>query len=263
MLKTVSYKSWEESVPELLDSAGFEDILNTSGKKRVLLKPNLVSTDPPPITTPVELVSNVIDYIVNHFESVGVVVGEGAGMMDYETDTVFNTLGYTEMAQEKGVELVDLNYAPLVSMSDPTCTRWPEMHLPEIVMDSFLLSIPVLKAHCFSTVTLTMKNMIGAAPPKHYCSGSWKKSSFHVKVEEAILDLNKYRTPDFTIMDATEGMAEAHLWGPTCNPPPMLLAASDDPVAIDAWGAGILGFDWQNIGHIEMANGVLGNVETE
>ena len=260
MLKTVDFKNWQESVAELLDSANFAEILAASGKKTVLLKPNLVSTDPPPITTPVELVASVADYIRNNSPEVEVVVGEGCGIIEYETETVFKTLGYTDMAEEKGVRLVDLNFEPLVSMSDPSCRRWPEMHLPEIVMESFLFSIPVLKAHSLSTVTLTMKNMLGAAPPKHYCAGSWKKSAFHDRVEGAIFELNKYRTPDFTIIDATEGMAEAHLWGPKCNPPPELLAASDDPVAIDAWGAGILGFDWNNIGHIKMADGVLGKV---
>ena len=261
MVYVEEFESWEKSVPALLESAKFAEIFKTSGKERILVKPNLVSTDPPPITTPVELVDAIIDFISENLPGVQAAVGEGCGMMDYETDKVFQTLGYTEMAAEKGVELIDLNHAELVSLSDDSCTRWPEMHLPKIIMESFLFSVPVLKAHSFSTVTLTMKNMLGAAPPEYFCAGSWKKSAFHDRIEEAIFDLNKYRTPDFTLLDATEGMAQAHLWGPKCSPPPNRLAASPDPVAIDAWGAELLGFDWRKIGHISMADkeGLSGN----
>jgi len=64
-----------------------------------------------------------------------------------------------------------------------------------------------------------MKNMMGAAPPKHYQQGGhWKKASFHHGIQQALFELNCYRTPDFTLLDATVGMSQAHLWGPTCSP---------------------------------------------
>ena len=254
MISILNFESPDITVRDLLKSAEFAEVFRRSGKKRILLKPNLVSTDPPPVTTPVELVAAVVDFLAEILPGTEVVVGEGCGMMDYETDTVFRELGYTEMARKKGIELIDLNHAELVSLSDPSCSRWPEMYLPETVMNSFLFSIPVLKAHSMSTVTLTMKNMMGAAPPEHYCAGSWKKSAFHHRIEEAVFELNKYRTPDFSLLDATEGMAEAHLWGPKCDPLPNLLAAGDNSVEIDKWGAELLGFDWRDIGHIRMAD---------
>ena len=74
---------------------------------------------------------------------------------------------------------------------------------------------------------------------------------FHTRLEEAIADLNRYRTPDFTVLDAVEGMATAHLWGPKCDPPPNKLAASAVPVEIDRWGTELLGFDWREIPHIK------------
>ena len=100
-------------------------------------------------------------------------------------------------------------------------------------------------------VTLTMKNMMGCPPPSHYQKGGyWKKSSFHRDIHRAIFDLNCYRTPDYTILDATIGMAESHLRGATCNPPVNMLAAGKDPVAIDAYGTSLLGKYWQQIDHI-------------
>lgn len=136
------------------------------------------------------------------------------------------------------------------------------MHLPSILDEVFLFSLPVLKAHTLAGVTLTMKNMLGCAPPSHFRGqGSWGKSAFHQQIHEAIFDLNRYRTPDFTLLDASVGMAEAHLWGAHCNPPINQLAASADPVAIDAYGASLLNMDWEKIGHIRMADSILGTVE--
>ena len=157
---------------------------------------------------------------------------------------------------------MDLNDAPLVHMQKKNCKRLPEMYLPKIVFESFLISVPVLKAHSLAGATLTMKNMIGLAPPAHYQQGGhWKKASFHQKIQEAVFDLNRYRTPDFTLLDATIGMQEAHLWGPTCNPPPNRLAAAYDPVAIDSYGCRLLGINWNSIGHIAMAHAKLGTAE--
>jgi uncharacterized protein (DUF362 family) len=253
MITEVKFHSWKESVAELLDRSNFAGAVNRSPAGTVLLKPNLVSIDPPPITTPVELVGEIADYLKNNCPDKSVVIGEGCGMIDYDTPKVFECLGYSELAAEKNIELIDLNYAPVRRLVNPSCTHWKELYLPEIVIDSFLVSIPVLKAHSLSTVTLAMKNMIGTAPPEYYCAGSWKKSAFHNNVETAIYELNRYRAPDFSIIDATEGMAEAHLWGPKCSPPPGILLASENPVETDKRGAELLGFDWRGIGHIAMA----------
>jgi uncharacterized protein (DUF362 family) len=255
-----AFDNWQQSVARLLTAAGF---LNNLPKGiPVLLKPNLVEALAPPITTPVALIGAIIDYIQTHAPATEIIIGEGCGSHAYDTYHSFEKLGYISMAQTKAVQLVDLNEAPLVRKVDGTCRRWPEMYLPQIVLDSFLVSIPVLKAHSLALVTLTLKNMMGLAPPRHYQQGGhWKKASFHDRIHEAIVDLNRYRTPDFTILDATIGMQEAHLWGRTCSPPHNMLAAGYDPVAIDAWGAELLGIQWRKVQHIAMAHGKLGLAE--
>lgn len=258
-----AFTTWPESVSKLMEAADFADVFKRSKKNFILVKPNLVSAAPPPVTTPFELVEAILNILQEMLPGVRLVIGEGTGMKEYETECPFKELGYRDLADKSGVELIDLNQAELVDLADDSCKRWPEMHLPKIVMDAFLFSVPVLKAHSLAEVTLTMKNMIGAAPPRFYDSGSWKKSAFHHDVHNAVFDLNKYRMPDFSIIDATLGMSEAHLWGPTCDPAPNLLAASDDPVAIDAWGCRILGRNWQKILHISLADGILGNADAE
>jgi uncharacterized protein (DUF362 family) len=254
---SVSYEGWQQSVARILD--GCDLISNIPQDKTVLLKPNLVEAKIPPITTPVELISEIISYLRRKNPRLKIIVGEGVGAKEYDSWHAFEFLGYTEMARQLEVELIDLNEAELVKLKNKNCRRLPEIYLPKISLESFLLSVPVLKAHSLAGVTLTMKNMMGLAPPTHYQQGGhWKKASFHTQIQEAVLDLNRYRHADFTLMDATVGMAEAHLWGPTCEPPVNRLLAGFDPVAIDAHGTELLDRNWQDIGHLQMAHGELG-----
>lgn len=257
---TCSFTSWQESVPRLLDAAGLKKRLASAQK--VIIKPNLVEPQPPPVTTPVELVAALAGYIHTSCPHLDIIIAEGCGSSSNNTWQVFEALGYTGLADFDRVTLMDLNEAPSVLMQNSKCRRWPEMHLPKIVFESFLISVPVLKAHSLAGITLTMKNMIGLAPPAHYRQGGpWKKASFHQGIQEAVFDLNRHRTPDFTLLDATIGMQKAHLWGPTCNPPPNRLAVSYDPVAIDSYGCRLLKIKWDTIGHLAMAHGTLGAAE--
>ncbi len=255
---TSLFTSWQESVPRLLDATGLPDRL--AAEKRIIIKPNLVEPLKPPITTPVELIAALVDFIHASLPHLEIIIGEGCGSSSKNTWQIFDILGYSKLADRTGVTLLDLNEAPLVHMQDSKCGRWPEMYLPRIVFESFLISVPVLKAHSLAGVTLTMKNMMGLVPPAHYQQGGhWKKAAFHQNIQEAVFDLNRYRTPDFTLLDATIGMQEAHLWGPTCDPPPNRLAAGYDPVAMDSYGCSLLGLKWNAVGHLDMAHGILGS----
>jgi uncharacterized protein (DUF362 family) len=249
-----------DTLEPLLDAAGLIDTL--SSHSTVLIKPNLVEALDPPITTPVGIIEALVDYLQASLPSLDIIVGEGTGSLQYDTFHCFERLGFMGLAQREGVELLDLNEEPSRHLSDESCTRWPVMYLPELLFDTFLLSVPVLKAHSLSKVTITMKNMMGCAPPAHFRGGGgWGKASFHRQIEEAIFDLNRYRTPDFTLLDGSIGMAQAHLWGPHCSPPVNRICASYDPVAIDAYGTELLGRSWKDIGHIRQAHRLLGIAE--
>lgn len=253
------FRHWRQTA-DLLEAAGLVAALTR--RERLLIKPNLVADQPPPMTTPVALVREIVLYLQAQRPGLEIIVADGCGSLKYDTWHVLRRQGYQQLADDTGITLLDLNHQPLRRLTNPACRRWPEMYLPELLFDAFLLSVPVLKAHSMAGVTLTMKNMMGAAPPRHYQqNGHWQKAAFHDDIQEAIFDLNRYRTPDFTVLDATVGMPEAHLWGPVCEPPIAKLAASFDPVAMDAYGAGLLGRDWHDIGHIAMAHGVLGQAE--
>lgn len=243
------FASYKESIKKALDKIGADTVL--AAESKILIKPNLVNDMPFPITTSALCCEAVVEYITNCSKA-EIVIAEGCGDKDLDTDEIFKRLGYIEMAEKYGIPLIDLNYAKLTKLTDKECAVFPEIYLPEIAFTHYIISVPVLKAHSLSKMTGSLKNMVGFAPPEHYSGkfGIWKKSVFHENMHQSIIDLNKYRTPDLTIMDASIGMADFHLGGPECEPPVNKIIAGYDPVDVDREAAGLLGLDWQTIPYL-------------
>lgn len=248
-LVTVNFESYDISVTEALDLLGAKDVLVQ--QSAILIKPNLINDSPHPVTTAAACCEAIIKY-VRTCSQAEVVIAEGSGAPSVETDEVFQKLGYTELSKRYGVKLVDLNTAPLRRLENPNCQVFPEMYLPEMAFTHYIISVPVLKAHSLATITGTLKNMIGFAPPEHYAGrfGSWKKAVFHHKMQQAIIDLNTYRTPDLSILDASVGLADFHLGGAHCSPPVNKIVAGYNPVEVDREAARLLGLKWQKIAHL-------------
>lgn len=244
-----AFTAYATSVPRAMERAGAAGLLQDG--RPVMIKPNLVNDSPFPVTTHPAFCEAVVAF-VRGVTDAPVVVAEGCGDARLETPEVFESLGYTELAQRLGVELMDLNDAPLVRMSRKDCRLHPEMWLPEAAFDHLLISLPVLKAHSFSAITGSMKNMMGLLPPRHYAGrhGSWKKASFHGRMHASIRELNRYRSPDFTVLDASVGLADFHLGGARCRPAPALLLAGRDAREVDREAAGLLCLDWREIPHL-------------
>lgn len=253
---TIDFKSYEASVPEILDVIGLADSL--TGQQCILIKPNLVNMSAPPVTLPVTAVRAIVNYCRQHTDA-QIIIAEGTGEPNLTTWDVFREHGYQELAEEKGLRLMDLNDTELVELRHNNCSVFTTFMMPKILMNSFVISAATLKAHSLAKVTLSMKNMIGVAPPAYYQRGGyWRKSAFHEQMHTSVFELNLYRKPDFAFIDGSVGLADHHLGGPTCEPPVAKLIAGFDPVAVDAKGAGLLGVSWKEVGHIRMAHGVLG-----
>ena len=245
---TVDYVSYRKSIPRLLDTLNAGEIL--ASQRQILIKPNLINASPPPVTTPVECCAAIVEYVRNTSEA-RVFIAEGCGAADRETREIFDQLGYTGLTEQYDIKLVDLNSAETAITKCADCDIFPEMHLPRIAFDSYIISVPVLKAHSLAEITGTMKNMMGFAPPAHYQRGGhWKKSAFHRRIHQSIRELNRHVTPDLTVLDASVGLAEYHLGGPECKPRVNRLLAGFDPRAIDRCAAEMLDLHWEKIPHL-------------
>ena len=243
--------NFQDTVSRVLEDLDLKTVVGTGA--RILIKPNCINNSPPPVTTPVQCCEAIICYIREAGLDAQVLVGEGCGDSSRETLEVFCDLGYDRLARDYDIELVDLNNEPLVKLSRNDCRIFPEIYLPEILFDHYVISVPVLKPHSLSGITGTLKNMMGAAPPRYYggSGGSWKKAFFHNHMQESIIELNRYRMPDLSIVDGSVGMAQSHLGGPTCDPPVNKIFGGYDAVRVDQACAEFLGKRVEDVPHIQ------------
>ena len=250
-MKTVAipFTTYDASIPEALDQIGAASVFEKQA--HILLKPNLINADPHPVTTPAACCEAAVRYI-RECSQADIVIAEGCGIPEMSTDEIFARLGYTELAHRWGVELVDLNNAPLQEVPNPGGLLYPSMMLPQIALTHYLISVPVLKAHSLSEMTGTLKNMMGLLPPRYYGSNgsAWRKAAFHQDLHRSIRELNACRPPDLTIMDASVGLAVFHLGGPCCDPPLATIIAGSDPLDVDRRAAGLLGLEWRRISYL-------------
>src|SRR5487761_1118750 len=120
----------------------------------------------------------------------------------------------------------------------------------------FIVSVPKVKTHHWSGVTLSMKNLFGVVPGAKY---GWPKNILHWKgIERSILDLCATVPVHFVIADAIMAM-EGN--GPLNGNPRLLnqIVLADDPVAADATCARLMGLDPDKVVHIRAAAQFLGN----
>jgi uncharacterized protein (DUF362 family) len=250
----VSFTNYEESVSKALDLIGAPEKLPQQGL--IIIKPNLTSSSPPPVTTPVEAAEAVYRYCSLH-SGARVAIGEGAG--SGKTDDVFRALGYADLADRHSIELIDFNEGSTELLRRNDTLYLKEFHMPTAVLNAFIISLPVLKDHSFTVTTVSMKNMFGIAPEPYY-GGSWNKSRLHSpSTHRSVVDVCLYKKPDLSLIDASVALAGSHLWGN--NKKIGVIVASFDPVAADAVGSRLMGHEPLNIEYLALSNGVLGDMD--
>ena len=133
----VSFAGYKESVTEALDLIGVSGRLPDD--KLITLKPNLTNASKPPVTTPVEIVEAVYSYCRDRCRA-DIAIGEGCG--EGRTADTFRVNGYQTLARKYGIELIDFNHSDTVQLSNPDAHALEGFHMPAIVQDAFVISIP-------------------------------------------------------------------------------------------------------------------------
>jgi len=250
----VKFTDYQASVTKALDLIGAASGLPDKGL--VIIKPNLTNSDGPPVTTNVAAVEAVYKYCKTHCKA-EIVIGEGCG--NGTTEEAFRANGYTKLAKKYGIPLFDFNQEKAVVVRNDDAFQLKEFHMPEIVREAFIISLPILKDHSFTKTTVAMKNMFGIAPEPFYC-GSWNKSKLHSpSTHKSVVDVCLYKKPDLCVVDAVVALTGMHLSGKHKNVG--LILAGFDPVAVDAVGSELLGHNPRKIEYLRLANGLLGSMD--
>lgn len=227
----------------------------------------------------VVLKSNLVDYIAGSainthpllvaaaaecFRRLGankVVVAEGPGHQR-DTQLVLFQSGYAPILRDNGIRFIDLNRDELVPVNlRASYSGMKHLWLPKTVVQAdFLVSMPKVKTHHWSGVTLSMKNMFGVVPGSRY---GWPKNILHWNgIQQSILDICATVPVHFVIADAILAM-EGN--GPLNGTPRSLgsIVLADDAVAADATCARLMGLEPARIVHIHEASKFLGNCSSQ
>jgi uncharacterized protein (DUF362 family) len=225
--------------------------------KTVLLKPNFVGSDPLGMVNTHPAVVYAARESFLRLGAGSVLVGEGPAL-ERDTQAVIESVSIREYLNPLAAIFVDLNVDDVARVTLRThASRLKELHLPKTVLGAdFLVSLPKMKTHHWAGVTLSLKNMFGVVPGSCY---GWPKNLLHwAGINPAILDINAAVRPDFAIVDGIIGMeGNGPIQGQAkqCG----LLVAGDDPVAVDATCARIMGLLPEKIDYLARAATLLGH----
>ncbi len=231
--------------------------LNVRGKS-VLLKPNIVEYIPgKPVNTDARLIGASAEAFLR-LDAASITVGEGPGH-HRDTDLLLHETGLGDQLAQRKIRFVDLNRDELIKTNlQANYSGLGHLWLPRTVLASdFIVSMPKVKTHHWTGVTLSMKNMFGVVPG---CRYGWPKNVLHwTGIHESILDICATVRPHFVIADGIVGMdGDGPLNGHAKYLDTILL--SDDIVAADSTLAHLLQFQPEQIKHIREASHFLGNV---
>ncbi len=110
-----------------------------------------------------------------------------------------------------------------------------------------VINVPVVKQHSLSRATLGMKNWFGVL--------GGGRPRLHQGIHRAIAELGAAFRPTLTVVDATRILVANGPQGGSLDDVRRVdaVAAGTDPVALDAWGASLLGLEPRELGFIAEA----------
>src|SRR6267143_2396901 len=173
--------------------------------KSVLLKPNIVEYIPGrPVNTDTHLIGAAAEAFLR-LDAASVTVGEGPGH-HRDTDLLLYETGLGDQLAHRKITFVDLNRDELIKTKlQANYSGLGHLWLPRTVLASdFIVSMPKVKTHHWTGVTLSMKNMFGIVPGSRY---GWPKNVLHwAGIYESILDICATVRPRFVIADGIIAM---------------------------------------------------------
>jgi len=209
--------------------------------KKVIIKPNFNSDDPYPATTHLDTLRFVIRALKDRSPA-SITILERSGMGD--TDQVLLNRGVYTLAKEENIKVINLDKLPGEGWVKKGAenTHWKQGFLvpKELLAADYVVDLACLKTHRFGgDFTLSLKNNVGlVAKWGGLYNYMWELHS-SPNQRLMIAEINKYIPCHLVIIDGmqafvTEGPDKGKLVKPG------LLIMSEDRVAADAVGVGIL-----------------------
>lgn len=226
-----------------------DDVLASIGNKKILIKPNFVTTNHELCATHVDAVRGILDFLTPHFKQ-QITIGESTASWAGTREGYAN-YGYLPLETEYNVKLIDLNEQPWVYRyvfgkgHKPMPIRIISTFLDP---DTYVISAAKMKTHDRAVTTLSLKNVLLGAPLNDYKKND--KPLVHMEYNfspKALIHFNMFHLaqeiyPDLGVIDGFVAM-EGN--GPVGGTPvdARLALASLDPLAMDMLATKLMGFD--------------------
>lgn len=219
----------------------------------VYIKVNGVGPEPNVYTDP-----EVLRETIRYFRECGartIYVMENCTQANF-TRLVFQATGYLRVCRETGAVPVYLDEDAAVPVflegieEFVDISRFVFERLIEHGSENLYLSIPKLKTHSMSQVTLSIKNQFGLV---HQLS---RIADHNYRLHQKFADIYRVLRPDFVLVDGLITTTHGHY--PTtynaakCVIPMDLLIGGPDPLATDVVAAALIGFDIGMIKHLDL-----------
>jgi len=126
-----------------------------------------------------------------------------------------------------------------------TLTEWE--FYKDVLETDRLINVPVAKNHGSTTLTLSMKNLMGII--------GGNRGQIHWSIDQKLADISSLIKPDLIVLDATRVMLRGGPSGGNIDNVVVKnhVVAGTDPVAVDSYGATLFGMKGTDIGHIKAA----------
>lgn len=226
--------------------------------KRVLIKPNAARLAFPGegVTTHPQVVAATIDHLKE--KGVGnIVIGESC-IFGVNAQEAFRVTGMKEISEKRGVELIDLDQVDPMEIAIPGGKVLKKIKVPAILKKfNFIISIPVMKTHMHTRVTLSIKNMKGLLWRRekvrfHQLRYDKKITDGYKELDMAISEMASILFPHLAIIDGTSGMEGM---GPAYGRMKKvgMILVGNNPLSADAVATRLMGFDPEEIPHLKLS----------
>jgi uncharacterized protein (DUF362 family) len=226
-----------------------------SATRKIFVKPNFTFPRPVPgVTTSPEMLEDTLKLLLE--TGAEVFVGESnGGYGSFTAAEAFAGQGLFDICKRTGAQRLDLSKEELKAYSAVIGGKEVSVRLARILVDEidFAISLPVLKVHAMTTVSLSMKNLWGCYPTD-------LRLLEHKELDRKLALISKLIKARFGIVDATYGL-DKH--GPMEGEARFLgkFIASNNLVALDHACAQMMGFDPKRILHLRNLRRFAGSPE--
>ncbi len=239
-----------------------KEIAQSIGNRRVVIKPNNVSTTNQLAATHVDTLTAILEFLKSIGKLDNAIIAESSTA---PTMQGFENFRYTTLVDKYKVKLVDLDrgdYQTILAFNQSDAKPRP-VRVSSILTnqkDNFIISACMLKTHNLAVATMSIKNIILGAPLKLGNAGGGgggrggsDKSILHgggshgININLAMLAPLLH--PSLAVIDGFEGMeGDGPMNGTKVDH--RVCVVSTDYLAADTVGANLMGIDPGNIGYL-------------